>query len=485
MEKIQFPFETPYFFLLDSSLAGERGRYSIAAWDPLLVYEAKGADDPFEFLQNDLRRRAPIEAPDLPFAGGWIGYFGYELYSHLEKKVPPREPDLIPRAVFCFYDRFYLYDHVKQQAKLIQLQGGRGPLRSSAELLASFIEVASGRGAPTPAPDGTLLQQGATSSKSSKTSGIPFLPFLSSNFSQENYLNAIRRIKNYIAAGDCYQVNLSQKFQAPAIDNPYAIYQRLRSWSPAPYAAYLNLGDAQILSSSPECFLEVDSRRVVTRPIKGTRPRGKNEAEDRRLRRELEGSAKDRAELLMITDLERNDLGRVCVPGSIEVSELSRIETFAQVHHQVATIRGELSPGKDIIDLLRATFPGGSITGAPKVRAMQIIRELEPDPRNVYCGAIGFLSLNGKAQFNVAIRTMILKDGMAHFWAGGGIVADSDPEAEYEETLAKAKGMREALQIDGRDRLDNRRLEEMREEESDHDPRNQEHVINPDRVEIG
>lgn len=439
MKKIQLPFETPYFFLLDSSLAGERGRYSIAAWDPLLVYETKNvSDDPFEFLQNDLRKHTPIEAPELPFAGGWIGYFGYELYSHLEKKVPPREPDLIPKAVFCFYDRFYLYDHMQKQATPLQT----GPASDSPRRLVS-------------------------------------------NFGKQNYIQAIQKIKNYIAAGDCYQVNLSQKFQAPVLDDPYTIYQRLRSRSPAPYAAYLNLGDTQILSSSPECFLEVTGRQVVTRPIKGTRPRGKTEKEDQRLKTELEGSSKDRAELLMITDLERNDLGRVCRPGSVEVTELRRIESFSNVHHQVATIRGELAPDKDVIDLLRATFPGGSITGAPKVRAMQIIQELEPDPRNVYCGAIGFLSLNGKAQFNVAIRTMVIKDRTAHFWAGGGIVADSDPEAEYEETLTKAQGMMESLQINGPDRLDHRRLEEMREEKSGHDSGNEEHIVDPDRVEIG
>lgn len=454
MKKIQLPFETPYFFFLDSSLAGERGRYSIAAWDPLLVHETKNVSgDPFEFLQNDLRKRTPIEAPELPFAGGWIGYFGYELYSHLEKKVPPREPDLIPKAVFCFYDRFYLYDHFEKRAAMISFNRRGAVCRTPI------------KGAPRCAP---TSYQGT----------------INSNFTRKEYVQAIHKIKNYIAAGDCYQVNLSQKFQAPVLDDPYTIYQRLRSRSPAPYAAYLNLGRAQILSSSPECFLEVDGRQVVTRPIKGTRPRGKTEKEDQRLKTELEGSSKDRAELLMITDLERNDLGRVCRPGSVEVTELRRIESFSNVHHQAATIRGELAPGKDLIDLLRAAFPGGSITGAPKVRAMQIIRELEADPRNVYCGTIGFLSLNGKAEFNVAIRTMVIKDRTAHFWAGGGIVADSDPEAEYEETLAKAQGMIESLQINGPDRLDDRRLEEMRKEKSDHDPGNQEHVVDPNGVEI-
>jgi para-aminobenzoate synthetase component 1 len=259
------------------------------------------------------------------------------------------------------------------------------------------------------------------------------------------YLAQISKIKNLIAAGDCYQVNLSQKFAVPVHQPPALIYQHLRAVSPSPYAAYLNLGDAQILSSSPELFLELDGRRVITRPIKGTRPRGADSLEDAKLKEELSLSVKDRAELLMITDLERNDLGRVCRPGSVRVSALRTVESYPQVHHLVSTIEGDLGENRDVVDVLKATFPGGSITGAPKIRAMQVIRELEPHAREIYCGAIGYVSLNGKAQFNVAIRTMAVKDGQAHFWSGGGIVADSDPQAEYEETLVKARGMIRAL----------------------------------------
>ncbi len=392
-------FEKPYFFFLDSSGGG---RQSIAAWDPVKTLISKPGEDFFETLREEIRKTEK---------GIWIGYFGYELYSETEKKVPAREPDLIPKGIFCWYD------HTMKRT---------GPVPSE-----NFLS-----------PSRYALPGFAARSKKFSSGH----PFVSSNFPRPEYLKSIKTIKDYITAGDCYQVNLSQRFTIPTEDEPYEIYQRLRTISPAPFSAFLNLGDAQILSSSPESFLELNGRKVTTRPIKGTRPRSGDPATDVGLKEELSLSTKDRAELLMITDLERNDLGRVCKPGSIRVSELQRIESYAQVHHLVSTIEGELAEGKDVIDLLKATFPGGSITGAPKIRAMEIIRELEPDPRNVYCGAIGYIDpKEGKAQFNVAIRTMILKNKTAYFWAGGGIVADSDPEKEYEETLVKAKGMREAL----------------------------------------
>lgn len=270
---------------------------------------------------------------------------------------------------------------------------------------------------------------------------------LSSNFTKSQYLQAIKKVKDYIAAGDCYQVNLSQRFEASCEIGSWEIYKRLRQTSPAPYAAYLNFGKTQILSSSPESFLKFERRQVTTRPIKGTRPRGASEKEDERLKKELLGSEKDRAELLMITDLERNDLGRVCRPGTIHVPKLARLESYAQVHHLVSTIRGELAPGKTAIDCLEAAFPGGSITGTPKIRAMQIIRELENVPRRFYTGAIGYLDTDGQGEFNVAIRTATIQAGRVQFHTGGGIVADSDPETEYGETLTKAKGIMEALAI--------------------------------------
>ena len=387
---------SPHYFLLESSLGG---RYTIEAWDPVEVIEAKPGKNFFALLRSKLRETPHIDAPDMPFAGGWIGYLSYELYDEIESSIAPRPTTLIPRAVFARYDRFEIHE-------------GRKHFQASPS---------------TPHPASSVTSEST----------------------REDYIRKVEKIRELIEAGDCYQVNLSQKFSSIVQHPSDVIYRRLREISPSPFAAYLNLGDAQILSSSPESFLSVDQRHVTTRPIKGTRSRGATADEDSRLVKELEGSEKDRAELLMITDLERSDLGRVCIPGSVRVSELAKVESYPQVHHLVSTIEGDLSEGKDIVDLLRAVFPGGSITGAPKIRAMQIIREIEPHTREVYCGAIGFISSNGKAQFNVAIRTMVIKDGSAHFWSGGGIVADSEPEAEYEEMLTKAKGMMEALGVNG------------------------------------
>jgi len=266
-----------------------------------------------------------------------------------------------------------------------------------------------------------------------------------SGFTREAYLEGVRRVKEYILAGDIYQANLSQRFSAPLLEPAWRLYRRLRRLNAAPFSAYMNFGDFAVASSSPERFMEVSGRRVETRPIKGTRPRSDDPAEDRSQREELLSSAKDRAELSMIVDLERNDLGRVCDYGSVRVTEHAVLESYATVHHLVSTVVGELHRGRDIVDLLRATFPGGSITGAPKIRSMEIIDEIEPTARSVYTGGIGYLGFNGRHDLNVAIRTMIIGGGRVRFQVGGGIVADSDPEAEFQETLDKGKAMFEAV----------------------------------------
>jgi para-aminobenzoate synthetase component 1 len=273
------------------------------------------------------------------------------------------------------------------------------------------------------------------------------------NFTKDAYIKTIKRAKQYIAAGDIYQVNLSQRFTADLNIHPYDLYTRLRTRNPAPFAAYLNFDDVAIVSSSPERFLQffADTRMVYTRPIKGTRPRGATPEEDAKLADELVNSEKDRAELIMIVDLERNDLGRVCEIGSVHVPELIVLEKYPTVYHLVSTVAGKLPKEKDRIDLLKATFPGGSITGAPKIRSMEIIDELEPTKRSVYTGAIGYLSFTGNMDLNIVIRTFIcptLKrgvNGKAYFQVGGGIVADSDPEKEYQETLDKARALFDAL----------------------------------------
>ena len=255
----------------------------------------------------------------------------------------------------------------------------------------------------------------------------------------------MRRAKEYIAAGDIYQVNLSQRLSAPFTADPFALYQRLAHENPAPFAAYFHTPDAAIVSCSPERFLQVRGREVETRPIKGTRPRGATPEEDARLAAELLASEKDRAENVMIVDLERNDLGRACEFGSVHVPELFAVEQYATVFHLVSTVRGRLRPEVTALDCLRASFPGGSITGAPKVRSMEIIEELEPTRRGVYTGAIGYLCFSGDMDTNIVIRTVVVKDGTAHFQVGGGIVADSDPEAEYQETMDKGVALARAL----------------------------------------
>jgi len=266
---------------------------------------------------------------------------------------------------------------------------------------------------------------------------VRFVPLMA----REDFMDRVRRAQEYIAAGDIYQVNLSHRFAAPWTGDPFAFYCALRRCSPAPHAAFLSLNGRTILSSSPELFLEINGRQIRTRPIKGTRPRHTDPAIDARSAKELIASPKERAELIMITDLERNDLGQVCEFGSVSVTGLLTMETFAQVFHLVSTVEGRLRPEIDPVAALRACFPGGSITGAPKKRAMEIIAELEPEPRGLYTGAIGYFGFNGESQFNIAIRTVVIEHGTAHFHVGAGIVADSQPAMEWQETLDKAAGI--------------------------------------------
>ena len=273
---------------------------------------------------------------------------------------------------------------------------------------------------------------------------------LRANFSHEQYLEAVEAGREYIAAGDTFQVNLSQRFEAELPIPPYELYRHLRHINPAPFAAYLNFDEVTILSASPERFLKVKGDLVETRPMKGTRPRGSSPAEDEALARELQNSLKDRAENVMIVDLERNDLGRVCRFGTVKVRELWTLEKYATVFQLTSTVEGKLRQDKGRIDLLKACFPGGSITGAPKVRAMEIIDELEPTRRSIYTGSIGYLSFGGEMDLSIVIRTILIKDGKAYFQVGGGIVYDSDPEAEYQETLDKAKALFQALSLSAR-----------------------------------
>ncbi len=442
--------DRPYFFFLDSGMdVGGRGRYSLLGSDPFLVFRAKvgrvavweeGAwreekGDVYSVLKKLLGSFSCPPVPGLPVAAGACGYFAYDLGRAIERLPAWAEDDLgLPECYLGFYDRLIILDHHARKVYLTSMglpeRGEAGARRAEAGL-AALEEVVAGAAGLVPPPSPPLpLAEGK---------------LLERHFTRASYCEAVRRAKEYIAAGDIFQVNLSQRFSCPLRVAPWELYRRLREVNPAPFAAFLSYPEVVVASASPERFLQVRGGVVETRPIKGTRPRGKDPAEDQKFREELLGSEKDRAELVMIVDLERNDLGRVSVPGSVHVPELVVLEEYPTVFHLVATVRGTLAPDKDLVDLLRATFPGGSITGAPKIRAMEIIEELEPVRRGIYTGSIGYLGFDGSADLNIVIRTFVVKDGVAYFQVGGGIVADSDPEAEYEETLAKARGLLRAL----------------------------------------
>lgn len=462
----------PYVLFLDSARDPDRlGRYSFLSADPAIVIRGKGASvtrtDTATGRRTPLaihalaavrevlapHRTSPIEGLP-PFQGGAAGYLAYDWGAVLERLPSPRYDDLaIPDVVFPIYDWVIAWDHLEHRAWLIStgLPGtGAEKSRHSAKRLAMVLarlrddylstEILSPpAAAPPPAP--------APSYPVSDAELPPGLD-LRSSFTHRGYLDALTRVREYIIAGDIFQANLSQRFEAPLTESPWALYRRLRAINPAPFAAFLDFGEVTVASASPERFLRLDhANQVEARPIKGTRPRGVYPAHDAALGRALQESAKDRAENLMIVDLMRNDLSRVSIPGSVRVPELFALERYATVHHLVSTVTATLEPGRDAVDLLCATFPGGSITGAPKVRAMEIIAELEPSQRGVYCGAIGYLSVTGVMDTSIVIRTYQAVRGRVYFSAGGGIVADSDPEQEYRETFDKARALIRALAV--------------------------------------
>ena len=446
----------PYSFFLDTSdKQTDRicpSRYSIWAANPLCILEDHGPhtylntfdkkkrirQTLLDFIQKDLKNHSlqDPERESLPFLGGWIGFLGYEWRAKRDLGLPrPRLRSQRPDALFGLFDTCIIHDHEQRRLHLLSWGWTFKERRFNKTLAQQRVDN---------------LQEALFAKKNLVASIHPpspllVLPPLSTNFPKEDYIQAVKKIKRYIHAGDCYQVNMSQRWTLPIHQTPVLIYQKLRQVSPSPYAAYLHCGAYQILSSSPECFLKIDGQEIQTHPIKGTRRRSLDFLEDEQLKEELWLSEKDQAELLMITDLERNDLGRVCQAGTVRVKELRRIESYAQVHHSVSVIQGLLRDNISHTEALCQSFPGGSITGAPKIRAMQIIQELEKDPRHIYTGSIGYFSYHQKSQFNIAIRTLTIEDHRAVFHAGGGIVADSDPEEEYEETLIKARGLQLAL----------------------------------------
>jgi para-aminobenzoate synthetase component 1 len=436
--------DRPGTVLLDSALKDEHlGRYSFLGIDPFARLEADRSGvrlngavigrDPFQAI-GVLSGQYTVETASglPPFQTGMAGYFGYGLRHHVELVPSHARSDIAwPDLILGLYDLVLAADYVDGRAWL--LASGYPETSARARRDRAEARIGWARERLRHVPQNPAATSWAIAAKP--------------DLAPAAFKDAVRRAIDYIEAGDIYQANITQRFRArlPSGFDRLALYQALRTRNPATFGAYLDFGATSILSSSPERFLKVTDGRVETRPIKGTRPRGRGPAEDAALAAELLASAKDRAENLMIVDLLRNDISRVCRIGSVKVPTLFGLESYATVHHLVSVVTGELGEGRSAVDLLRACFPGGSVTGAPKIRAMEIIAELEPTARGPYCGSIGYLSADGAMDSNIVIRTYCIQGEDLTFQVGGGIVADSDPQAEYEESLAKAKALIEVL----------------------------------------
>jgi para-aminobenzoate synthetase component 1 len=452
--------DLPQVLFFESALRHpDLGRYSYLTADPLEQLRARGPRievsgeagirqpaDPFAVLAERLGRYRADPHPGLPpFQGGAAGLFGYDLCHHLERLPRPRFDEFeMPDLAIGLYDWVIAFDHRTERAWLISTGFPETEPRRRRRRARSRADEVKARLQAAPASP-TWNMPNRLESVTWQWP-VPDHPGLSSSFSREEYLAAVRRAIAYIHAGDCFQVNLAQRLLYPAQVSPVELYLRLRKRNPAPFAAYFDLGDFTIASASPERFLRVENGVVETRPIKGTRPRGATPAEDTVRKEELLASEKDRAENIMIVDLLRNDLGRVCRYGSVRVEAVCRLESYRFVHHLVSEVCGQLRPGLGPVDLLRAAFPGGSVTGAPKIRAMEIIAELEPTVRGPYCGSLGFLGFDGSMDSSILIRTLTIGRGWVQFPVGGGIVADSTAEREYEETWHKAEGLLRTVQ---------------------------------------
>lgn len=419
----------PGAVLLDSGRpAAERGRYDLMSAWPTQMLEPEAEETGAAFfarLRNALKLLGEAEPPaqiEVPFTGGLLGFLSYDFGRRLERlpDVAARDLDL-PSARFGLYTWALVNDHHRQTAHLVCHPG------LAAHDRARLID---------------LFESASQPVETSFRLGSPF----SADIDSAAYQRAIGRIHSYIHAGDCYQVNFAQRFRAPCSGDPWQAYRALRAACPTPYSGYITLEKGAIVSLSPERFVRVTGGEVETRPIKGTRPRRSDPVQDQAEAQQLLHSPKDRSENLMIVDLLRNDLGRSCEIGSVRVPELFSLESYPNVHHLVSSISGTLAPGKDPLDLLEGSFPGGSITGAPKIRAMQIIDELEATNRAIYCGSLLYLDVRGELDSSIAIRTLLIQDGQASCWGGGGIVADSEWQAEYQETLDKVRVLMETLE---------------------------------------
>ncbi|MDZ4993259.1 aminodeoxychorismate synthase component I [Clostridium perfringens] len=428
-----FKDEKDSIFLDSSKEESEFSLYSFIGINPFKKFISKRDEiyidgklsygDPFDKLDELIKKYKIDYESDIPFLGGAMGYFSYDIGRVIEKMPESAKEDVsIPDSYFLFYDNVIIFD-LRNKKTYITALG----IKEDSEKSIKDIEE--------------KIKQGKVEFNIVLDKKSEFI----SNFSREEYIEAVKQVKEYIKEGHTYIANLTQRFQCDYNSNPFDTYISLRSINKAPFSCYLNLEDFQIISSSPERFLKVFNNEIETRPIKGTRPRGINKIEDEKNREELLNSEKDKSELLMIVDLERNDLSKVCKPFSVKVTELFKLEEYSTVFHLVSTVIGELNNNVSSVKCIRECFPGGSITGAPKIRSMEIIEELEGIRRGIYTGAIGYFDLRGNCDFNIVIRTILTKDNKAYFGVGGGITIESDEEMEYEETLDKAKALMRVL----------------------------------------
>lgn len=468
------PLQHQDHLIFFDSVAGplEMARYSFIAWEPFatlvateegVVYTSNGQQDYFygrkrlEILSEKLKQFTLTLPKNAPlFCGGAAGFLSYDLGRDLEVLPSIAAADVpYPQLAFGFYDVVLTFDHVKKQAVLFssgfpEMSSVLQEQRAAARLQAAVMECTGSRTSLKQelVPVHKARDDGGGASDQGPISDQSPIVEVKSPFSKASYIEAVNRAKRYILDGDIFEVNLSQRFTAelPVIFDPFVLYQRLRQQNPAPFSAWFHFGDLYLLSTSPERFLKLSNEgHVEARPIKGTRKRSKDAVEDACLAIELLESAKDRAENTMIVDLMRNDLSKVCAPHSVKVPHYCALESYETVHHLVSVVEGRLRPGMDAIELLKATFPGGSITGAPKIRAMEIIDEIEPTRRGPYCGSLVYLGFDGAMDASILIRTVVIEGSTISFQGGGAVVLDSDPEQEYEETLVKTRVLKDCL----------------------------------------
>jgi anthranilate synthase component 1 len=442
-----------YACLLESVEGGEKiARYTFIGANPAEVFRyVNGAcvlegetrvawtqSNPLDFLRNRVERYRPVRLPGLPpLVAGAIGYFAYDMVRLFERIPDTTRNDLaMDDALMMFYLGLVVFDHVRRRVWIVRNVFVDGPGSLRTKYNAAVKEIRE-----------TRRQLAAPLQTSAKVPSRRAPLRVASNFTRRQFLAAVRKSKEYIRAGDIFQVAVSQRFSARTSADPFEIYRALRVVNPSPYMYFLKLGDAAVVGSSPEMLLKVQAGEASYRPIAGTRPRGRDEQEDDRLAAELAADPKERAEHIMLVDLGRNDLGRVSEYGSVRVERLEFVERYSHVMHLVSSLRGKLRPDVDYFEALAACFPGGTLSGAPKVRAMEIIDELEPTRRGIYAGAILYLDFAGNLDSCIAIRTMVVKNGIAYVQAGAGLVADSVPEREYQETVNKAKALITALEI--------------------------------------